>query len=213
MKIVSREYSAKEELLHSITHGAGALLGILGLIFLLVKLSYTDIFARLGATTYGAALILVYTSSCLFHAAPHGSILKNTLEKLDHSSIYLLILGTYIPAWVQFENMPLGNITIGLVFACALVGILLSCISVDRFSGIGFALYLVSGALVGANAPAIAREVGAGGAILLLVGALLYLVGTVFYRMRHIPYMHLLWHISVVLGSATHFVMIYAFFY
>ncbi|MDQ9831312.1 hemolysin III family protein, partial [Acinetobacter baumannii] len=47
-------------------------------------------------TAYGVSLVLLYAASAVYHAATRPEV-KEKLRIMDHCSIFLLILGTYIP--------------------------------------------------------------------------------------------------------------------
>ena len=48
---------------------------------------------------YGLSLVVLYTMSPLYHAFPFEGV-KRLLRVFDHSSIYLLIAGSYTPRCV-----------------------------------------------------------------------------------------------------------------
>lgn len=63
-KIEIPKYTLGEELLNTISHGVGALLGIAGLVLAIV-FSKTPL-AVVSSTIYGSTLIILYTISCLY---------------------------------------------------------------------------------------------------------------------------------------------------
>ena len=93
----SKKYLIVNEVLNAVTHGIGAGLSIAGLVILLVK------GARLGSpihvvsyAIYGSMLILLFLSSTLFHSLIFTRA-KKVFQVFDHSSIFLLIAGSYTP--------------------------------------------------------------------------------------------------------------------
>ncbi|MCK4708878.1 MAG: hemolysin III family protein, partial [Gammaproteobacteria bacterium] len=93
----STNYSVGEEIAHSITHGIGALLSIAGLAVLVSSASFNgDAWHIVSSSVYGATLIILYSTSTLYHAITHPRA-KSVLQLLDHAAIYLLIAGTYTP--------------------------------------------------------------------------------------------------------------------
>src|SRR5512145_581451 len=84
-------YSFMEELLNSITHGAGILLSIAALVLLIVFSStYGSTGHIVSCTIFGITLILLYTASTLYHGTQKPR-LKRICKIFDHSCIYLLI--------------------------------------------------------------------------------------------------------------------------
>ncbi|MBN2345404.1 MAG: hemolysin III family protein, partial [Candidatus Aminicenantes bacterium] len=87
----------KEETINALTHGLGAVLGAVGLAVLVVLAALRgDAWHVASCAIYGATLVLLFTSSTLYHSF-HGPRLKHVFRVIDHSSIYLLIAGTYTP--------------------------------------------------------------------------------------------------------------------
>ena len=93
----SKKYEIISEVLNAVTHGIGTALSIAGLVILIIK------GARLHSpihivsySIYGATLILLFLASTLFHSLIFTKANK-VFQIFDHSSIYLLIAGTYTP--------------------------------------------------------------------------------------------------------------------
>ena len=90
-------YTLGEEIANSVIHGVGIVLGIAGLGVLTAFASlHGDAWHIVGCSIFGAALILLYTTSTLYHSIPLPRV-KTVLRTLDHSAIFLLIAGTYTP--------------------------------------------------------------------------------------------------------------------
>ena len=210
----AREYSHFEEATHSVTHGIGALLGITGLCMLLIRVWGRGVPDVMAAVVYGVALIILYTASASYHAASlrYGdysvSRVRDFFMKCDHTSIYLLILGTYTPAALSMGG-AVGLIVFSVVAVCSAIGITINIINVDRFARVSMVLYLVAGWTIALASVPYFKAVGARGFGLLLIGGLLYTVGVVFYKLRSVRYMHILWHLFVLGGSVTHYFMVY----
>ncbi|MBQ8688823.1 MAG: hemolysin III family protein [Clostridia bacterium] len=214
-----RKYSTLEETIHSLTHGAGALLGVVGLILLIMKTREQGTVNLVGSILFGASLILLYSASCIYHGtcaylgADSDNIVKVMTEKLDHCAIFILITGTYIPAcWTALGGW-VGWTVFGVVATCGIVGITLNCISVERFSKISLALYVIAGWMIALASVPYAKAIGLEGFAYLLAGGVSYTVGIAFYKAKSIPYMHVMWHVFVLLGSIMHYIMIYSYCY
>lgn len=209
--ITARKYTTLEDRLHAVVHGVGAAVGGIGAIMLIYKTVGKGMLSTVGAAVYGVALFLVYLSSCLYHSAPYDHPAKQTLEKIDHSSIYLIMIGTYLPACLSLFESVGAYYVFALVWLFAVLGIIFTWVDFERYRRLGFVLYLLVGAM---TVPLLfSRGVDNGAATLLILGALSYLVGVFFYRMRGVRYMHLAWHISVIVGSIFHYLMIYLYCY
>lgn len=201
-------YSEREELFHSATHGAGALIAAAGAGYLLGEAWGAGDGWRLAAfAIYGATLVLLYTASTLYHAARSRG-LKETLRVLDHSAIYLLIAGTYTPFLLLRLREPWGWTVLVAMWATALGGVAYKLNFLDRFPRASTAMYLGMAWLgLVAGLPLIHR-LGLGTLGWLLAGGLIYTAGTLLYHLERVPYAHVVWHMFVLGGSVCHFVAI-----
>ncbi len=215
--IPEREFSRFEEIAHSATHGGGALLSIAALVLLVLKAVSSGAAAIVGAVVFGAALIILYSASCAYHTscAVYGSVrpsrVRDICMKCDHSLIYILILGTYTPACISGMGGAVGYTVFGVVLACCLVGITLNVIDVERFMKVSLALYVIAGWTIALAIKPYYTAVGTGGIVLLVLGGVAYTVGIFFYKAKNTKYMHIIWHLFVLLGSIMHFLMVYLY--
>ena len=198
-------YSIREEIAHSITHGVGLLLSVIGLATLVVYSSlYGDVWHIVSCSIYGASLIVLYTSSTLYHAVTLPN-LKRLLQKLDHAAIFLLIAGTYTPFTLVNLRGGWGWTLFGLVWSVAIAGMIMEVIVEKRYKRLSIGLYLGLGWLVMIAIGPMIDNVAPGGLILLLAGGLFYSLGVIFYVWKTLVYHHAIWHLFVLAGSAFHF--------
>jgi hemolysin III len=200
-----------EEIANAISHGVGALLAIAGTVLLIVKAAlYGHALNVVCVSLYGASLIILYTNSTLYHAlaAPRG---KRVFQIFDHCSIFLLILGTYIPISLVTIGGALGWTLFGINTFCAVCGIVFTSISLKKFHKISMILYIVMGWLVIVAIKPVVAVIPPRGLILLVVGGVSYTAGIIFYKNKNLPYAHFIWHLFVFLGSILHYFMIYIY--
>ena len=87
----------KEEIANSVTHGLGLILSIIGLVMLVMVAQLRgNTWHIVSCSVYGTTLVLLYLSSTLYHSFQNVPV-RHLLRIFDHSSIYLLIAGTYTP--------------------------------------------------------------------------------------------------------------------
>ena len=200
-----------QEIANAVTHGAGAGLAIAGAVLLIVRAASFGGLGLVGAALYGAALIILYTASCIYHALPPCTA-KNLFRIFDHCSIFLLIFGTYIPAvWCLFDD-ALGWSIFGIIGGAAALGITLNAIDLTRFDRISQILYIVMGWAIILTCPIVYRAVGTAGISYLIGGGLLYTAGVFFYR-RDGGFNHAIWHFFVIGGSVLHYFFIFFYCY
>jgi len=198
-------YTLDEEIANAITHGVGALMAIAGLVLLIVFSSiYGNPWYIISLTIYGGSLVILYTMSTIYHALPNGKV-KNVFEILDHSSIYLLIAGTYTPFELITLRDSVGWILFGITWGIAVVGILFKIFFVKRFVILSTVVYIIMGWMIVFAIKPLLERLPIGGIVFLLLGGILYTVGTIFYIRRKMKYHHAIWHLFVLGGSAMHF--------
>ncbi len=197
-------YSRGEELANSITHGLGIVLGVAGLAVLTGFASaYGNGRHILAVSIFGAAMILMYTASTLYHSVTHPRA-KRILRIFDHAAIFVLIAGTYTPFTLVTLHGPVGWTIFAVVWLLAVTGIVLQIVSLERWSFLSLFLYLGMGwAVIFAIRPLVAL-LPAGGLTLLVLGGLAYTAGVLFYVWRK-PYFHAIWHGFVLAGSVLHY--------
>ena len=202
---LTARYSLGEEIAHSITHGLGVLLSIAGLAVLVgFASSNGDAWHIVSCSIYGATMIILYSSSTLYHAITQPRA-KAIFRHLDHAAIYLLIAGTYTPFTLVNLRGPWGWSLFGIVWGIALLGMVLEFVDAKRFRKLSIALYLGLGWIVLVAIDPMLDKVATGGLVLLLIGGLCYTFGVIFYVMRRLTYHHAIWHVFVLAGSIVHF--------
>jgi len=205
------DYSFGEEIAHTVTHGVGLLLSIAALVLMVVYSSrYGDAWHITSTSIYGVTLILLYAASTLYHGVPASST-KHVLRKLDHTSIYLLIAGTYTPFTLVSIRGGWGWTLFGLVWGIAGLGVVLELATKQRMERLSIGLYLGLGWLVIIAIKPMLAAVESSGLLLLLAGGIFYSLGVIFYIWEKLSYHHAIWHLFVLAGSAMHFLAI--FFY
>lgn len=197
-------YTLGEELFNAITHGVGAALAIVGTIVLLA--SSQGPWAVVSSAIYGASMILLFTMSCLYHSLTNPKA-KYVMRVFDHTTIYLLIAGTYTPftlVTLRADKEWVAWTIFGVVWASAVVGIILNAISIERFKKISMVCYVASGWCIVAAIRPLIRTMEPKGLFLLFLGGLMYTGGIVFYALRK-RYMHSIWHLFVLAGAVLHY--------
>jgi hemolysin III len=200
-------YTPREELAHSITHGIGVVFSLLGLILLVFFSAFYGTICHVVSTAiFGATLVLLYTSSTLYHSFKDLRA-KQILRKFDHAAIFLLIAGSYTPfllvtlhgAWILF----------GVVWGLAAVGVGLKFWYAGQFRVVSTLIYIGMGWLVMLVFKPLTLSLPHNGLVWLFAGGISYTGGTVFYLWKRLPYHHAIWHLFVLGGSVCHWLAIF----
>jgi hemolysin III len=200
-----RRYSPGEEIAHSVIHGVGIVLAIAGLAVLAAFSSLHGTAAHIvGCSVFGTTLILLYTTSTLYHSIPLPRA-KTVLRALDHSAIFVLIAGTYTPFSLVSLRGPWGWSLLGVIWSLAILGIVVRVRGGRKSNAAAVGFYIAMGWTVLLVIKPLAANVAPGGVFLLALGGVVYTAGAAFYLWRRLPYHHAIWHAFVLLGSILHF--------
>lgn len=206
--------SGGEEIANAITHGIGTLLAIAGTAILIVRAAFhSSAIGVVSAALYGASMILLYLFSTLYHSlVPRKA--KRVFQVFDHCSIFLLILGTYIPICLNLIGGWFGWTMFGVIAASAVTGITLNAINLHRWHKISLALYVAMGwvSLLSLKALFAAAPVFAI-LIYLVGGGLMYTAGIKFYKDGRLRFAHAIWHLFVLAGTVLHYFFILLYVY
>ncbi len=196
-----------EEIANTISHGIGALLALVGAVPLVLKgvLSGSTI-TTVSLAAYGVSLVLLYTASAVYHAVQNPEI-KRILRIMDHCSIFVLILGTYIPMSLLVVGGKTGWMLFLTNTTLAVIGITLNAIDLKRFDKLSLVLYALMGWLIVVALRAIIATLPPLGLTLLVAGGVAYTAGIIFYKSQK-HYMHFVWHLFVLAGSALQYLCI-----
>lgn len=199
--VYTKKYLVTNEVLNAITHGIGAILSIVGMILLIMKAVNTGTTLELVSyCIYGFSQFLLYLSSTLYHSLIFTRA-RRIFKIFDHCSIFLLIAGSYTPITLITIGGTTGWTLFGVVWAIAIFGIIYKCLWIEKFKKMSTLLYIGMGWISMFAIKPMYTGLGFEGFALLLAGGLSFTIGTIFYSMRNVKYMHVLWHLFVLAGT------------
>jgi hemolysin III len=202
---LSRRYSIGEEIANSVTHGVGAALSIAAMSILIYIASQNrDTWRIVSFSIYGSTLFVLYLASTLYHAFTHEKT-KRFFRLMDHSSIFLLIAGTYTPPMLIAMRGSWGWSLFCLIWAMAVGGIIFELLYIGKYKFITVGFYMVMGWLVIIAIKPMIEMLPDGMMKWIILGGVFYTFGVVFYVWKKMPYNHAVWHLFVLAGSAMHF--------
>lgn len=209
------KYTAGEEQLNMVTHIIGGGLGVIALVLcVLFSALHRNVWGVVGSAIYGATLILLYTTSSIYHGL-HAGLAKKVFQVLDHCTIYLLIAGTYTS--ILFSSIrPVSPtwawVIFGIVWGCAALATVFTAIDLKKYSKFSMCCYIGMGWCILLAAKTAIEAIPLPGLLWLLFGGIAYTVGAVLYGIgkKH-RYVHSVFHIFVLAGTVMQFISI--FFY
>lgn len=190
----------------AITHGAGAVLAVVGSAVLITLAAlWGDAWQLASAIVFSITLILLYSASAFYHAAPMKTALKSRLKMLDHCAIYLLIAGTYTPITLVGLREHGGWWMFGAIWALAAIGVVFKLYTAGRYKKLSTLIYIAMGWMAVLAIKPMTEQLSTWALVWIFSGGLAYTLGTLFYLSRRIRYTHTIWHGFVLAGSALHF--------
>jgi len=171
--------------------------------------------ARIAATVYVLSQLVVFATSASYHRLAKSPTARRRMQLADHSMIYLLIAGTWVPICLLALPAASGRAFLVGVVAAAGVGIVLKSFGVHRFPRSSNTVYGVMGGAGLLALPGIVAGVDLPAVALLALGGLAYVVGALvllFKRPDPMPSVfgyHEIWHACTVAAAACHFAMVW----
>lgn len=204
-----REQSRAEEMANSVSHGVGLGAALVGVPILIVDTARrADAALMVGVSVFCATVLILYLASAIYHALPAGQ-LKRVFRVLDHSSIFLLIAGTYAPFTLGVLRGPWGWTLFGVLWGLAIVGVMSKIFGRTSHPILSTALYLVMGWLVVVAVGPLVARMPLAGLLWLLAGGGCYTAGVAFFALdARLRYGHLIWHLFVMSGTVCHYLAV-----
>ncbi|WP_429971761.1 PAQR family membrane homeostasis protein TrhA [Fructilactobacillus sp. Tb1] len=205
----SRNYKILNEVLSAMTHGFGVALSIAGLVLIILRGVQVGGAMRITAfSIYGSILVLFYLASTLFHSLFFTKAEK-VFQIFDHSAIYLLIAGTYLPYCLVTIGGVLGWTTLIIIWAMAIAGILYKSLYGNQYPIGSTIIYVVMGWMCLIDIWPLWNGLSHESFFLLLAGGIAFTLGAVIYSFKKILFGHVIWHLFVMLGTVLMYFSIY----
>ena len=203
-------YTRGEEIFNMVSHIVGGAFGIVATVLCIVFAAvHGNGYGVVSGAIYGTTMILLYTMSSIYHGLKSNGTAKKVFQVIDHCSIFLLIAGSYTPfALCTFReyNTALGWVIFGIIWAFAVLGIVLNSIDLKKYRVFSMICYLAMGWCVIIKAPLLPKLLGITGTVLLVLGGIAYTVGAIFYGLgKKRKYRHSIFHLFILLGSILQF--------
>ncbi len=206
------------EPVNAITHFAGALASVVGLILLIVFSSLkADAWHIVSFSIFGASLVMMYASSTLYHALRLSEKGILWMRRIDHIMIFIVIAGTYTPLCLVPLRGAWGWTIFGIVWAMAVIGMVLKIFSMNIPRWISTGIYLVMGWMCLVAVYPLVMTLNIACLLWLAIGGLFYTIGAIIYALKKPdPFpgvfgFHEIWHLFVLAGSFCHFWVVFRF--
>jgi hemolysin III len=201
-----------QEIMNGVTHGLGIILAVVGSTLLSDQVKDLSTTHVRSCAVYSTSLLVLYTSSTLFHSFFSLQNTKYIFEVLDKCAIYILIAGSYTP----FLQIVLGHEKLWSTYLLAFIWVCCLCgVTVEAFFPIwkhkalfSLAMYLGMGWSCVVCLPELVDILPSEAMNLLVLGGVGYTCGVPFFVRNH-NLDHTIFHLFVLSGSIFHWLGIY----
>jgi len=187
---VQTEYRLGDILANAITHGVGAVLALVGAVYLIAVSMRGDAWLVVSCSIYATTLFLVYLCSTLYH-----SLVRT---RARHA-------GTYTPFMLVSIRGTTGWALLGVVWGLAIAGVVFKSLAIGRFPAASATVYLLMGWCILVAVRPLLHAISWHGMAWIAVGGLAYTLGIVFFANDRLHFFHALWHLFVLAGSVAHY--------
>lgn len=195
--------------MNGFTHFIGILAAVAGMVILLVATETGKTTHVVSFSIFGAAMIMMYTSSTLYHWLPLSSKKIKFMRKIDHIMIYVMIAGSYTPICLILLKGAWGWSIFGISWGITVVGAILKINWINMPRKLNVALYLAMGWIIIIAMPKLNSVTSNEGILWLMIEGLTYSTGAVVYASKKPNFkyfgFHETWHLFVLGGSFAHF--------
>jgi hemolysin III len=206
------------EPVNGFTHLIGAVLALLGLIWLLV-ITWPDATRAIISLVYGLSVIAAFSASTIMHLYNGSQRVIKWLIRFDHASIYIMIAGTYTPiAYVLLDTVWFVGIMVA-IWGMALGGVVWKLFFYQEDNIWSLLYYLGMGWFSVILLPHVLQFIDLVPFVLIVSGGLMYTIGAVIFGLKKPNFNewwghHEIWHLFVLAGCAFHFfAVLYQFAY
>jgi hemolysin III len=214
----SRDYLAKlfqytlgEDIGNAVSHIVGSFFGLSALINLTwVAGRYGNWLDAIAFIVYGLSMLFMFLMSALYHSMVNHTA-RSVFKKLDHISIYILIVGSYAPYVFSLLKTPRAYIVFLVMTVVMIIGIIYKSLYAGRFKKTSTLIYVVMGWGSLYLLPQIVADIPKTGLAFMIAGGMAYTSGALLYAFGRFKYSHMVWHLFVILGVVFMYVSI-AFF-
>jgi hemolysin III len=203
-----------QEIMNGVTHGLGIVLAIMGSILLMRKAHGRSMVHVLASLVYSVSLLLLYTSSTLFHSFFTMQNTRYIFAALDKCAIYILIAASYTPfLQILLGHVPMWSVWLLLfIWSCCIAGIYVEAAlpGWKRKGRFSLLMYLGMGWAAIVCMPDVISTLPPRGVQLIVLGGVAYTSGVPFF-VRNNNLDHSIWHLFVLSGSIFHWLAVYLY--
>ncbi len=165
---------------------------------------------------YSLGIFMMFGFSALYHRVNWRPRVLKVMRRLDHSSIFIMIAGSFTPICLLILPKNIGFQLLLIIWVIAGVGILQTILFTNTPRLIRAGIYLIAGYIAIPYLSVMSSVMGFTNFSLTVAGGTIYSVGAIGYGFkfpnfspRYFGY-HEFFHVLVCVAAILHFIVIYS---
>lgn len=170
----------------------------------------------LATIIYSIGIFMMFGFSALYHRVNWRPKISSLMRRLDHSSIFMMIAGTFTPICLLVLPKPTGINLLIIIWIIAGLGILQSIVFTNMPRILRAGLYLGAGYIAIPYMSIMFSVMGFTNFALTVAGGTIYSVGAISYSFKFPDIsptyfgFHEFFHLLVCIAAILHFIVIYS---
>ena len=170
----------------------------------------------IATIVYSIGIFMMFGFSALYHRVNWRPEVLKIMRRLDHSSIFIMIAGSFTPICLLVLPENLGLQLLVIMWVVAGIGILQTFIFTNAPRMIRAGIYLIAGYIAIPYLSVLSSVMGFTNFSLTVAGGTIYSVGAISYGLKFPDFSpkyfgyHEFFHVLISLAAILHFIVIYS---
>ena len=170
----------------------------------------------IATIVYSIGIFMMFGFSALYHRVNWRPEVLKIMRRLDHSSIFIMIAGSFTPICLLVLPENLGLQLLVIMWVVAGIGILQTFIFTNAPRMIRAGIYLIAGYIAIPYLTVLSSVMGFTNFSLTVAGGTIYSVGAISYGLKFPDFSpkyfgyHEFFHVLISLAAILHFIVIYS---
>ncbi|MDA7829948.1 hemolysin III family protein [Gammaproteobacteria bacterium] len=176
----------------------------------------TDSNELIATIVYSIGIFMMFGSSALYHRINWRPKVLKVMRRLDHSSIFIMIAGSFTPICLLVLPDRLGLQLLLIIWIIAGIGIIQTVLFTNTPRMVRAGIYLIAGYMAIPYLSVLSSVMGFTNYALTVAGGTIYSVGAIGYGLKFPDFSpkyfgyHEFFHILVSVAAILHFIVIYS---
>ena len=176
----------------------------------------TDSNELIATIVYSIGIFMMFGFSALYHRINWRPKVLKVMRRLDHSSIFIMIAGSFTPICLLVLPDRLGLQLLLIIWIIAGIGIIQTVLFTNTPRMVRAGIYLIAGYMAIPYLSVLSSVMGFTNYALTVAGGTIYSVGAIGYGLKFPDFSpkyfgyHEFFHILVSVAAILHFIVIYS---